>query len=243
MSKIREGLIRCIRCRELICLTPFDSFPEYQIEGDQSKEVSRNDRMAFEEKHKGHPLEFLYIRESSLVSKFPWNEPVREDFFEAFNKDRSSFIIKRWRESIEESMKYQIVGRGHLVVKLEEVEIQEADIRKAIKRESAERGLEIKDSQIDFLIAHLESQSLFFSIGGILKKFPEEQIARNKHPLNLLIKLDEQMISSMLDFLGYLLEKRELQFVKDFLNLHNDFDDVLVFKVRQNFEIFSTETS
>ncbi len=82
-------LIRCKNCDEIFMKTPFDQYPEYELDSgrphDNFRTVQRDDFQAFLIHHHGHRLENLKIIEDSLASEKAYSEPIKTSFFRATN--------------------------------------------------------------------------------------------------------------------------------------------------------------
>jgi hypothetical protein len=117
--------------------TPFDQCPEYERDLDQLPEnfrsMERDDLQEFLIHHHGHQLENLKIIEDSFVSEKPYSEPTKTSFFKATN-GKEKFVIKKFREKIDEPLKYQVIS-GDFSLKCTAIEIQWEEISKQLKRE------------------------------------------------------------------------------------------------------------
>jgi hypothetical protein len=127
-------LVRCIDCNVIYALTPFDRSPEYSFASDTGlcHEIEKNDAADLECVHRGHRSEQLRIVENSLYSEGAYFDPLRVTYIEATNGKRT-FLVKRWRKTITEAMRYELV-EGRLEVN-KTVEIQEQDIIRQLRHE------------------------------------------------------------------------------------------------------------
>ena len=107
-------LIRCKHCDEVFMTTPFDQYPEYEFDPDRSpdhfRSIERDDFQDFLIHHHGHQLENMTIIEDSFVSEKAYSEPVKTSFFKATN-GKERFVIKKFKEKIDEPLKYSIDPR------------------------------------------------------------------------------------------------------------------------------------
>src|SRR4030067_2730725 len=115
--------------------TPFDQWPEYEPSQDPSVESFRtllkDDFQDFLRNHRGHRLEDLKIIEDSFVSEKSYSEPVKTSYFKATN-GREHFVVKRFRERIDQPLKYQLI-RGDYSLKCIDLQIQSEAIRKQLE--------------------------------------------------------------------------------------------------------------
>lgn len=126
-----KGLLRCVECNELFQMTDYDSSPEYQVtENGEIHVIPRDERRSFLASHKGHKIERLKVKKGSLVSDQPYMEPIKTTYFQATN-GKESFIVKRWRESIDSPMRYELI-KGDIVLVNEELGVQVEEIRKQL---------------------------------------------------------------------------------------------------------------
>ena len=106
-------LIHCKNCDAIFMKTPFDQSPEYKRDLGQHPEnfrsMERDDFQEFLIHHHGHQLENLKIIEDSFVSEKPYSEPTKTSFFKATN-GKEKFVIKKFREKINEPLKYHLAG-------------------------------------------------------------------------------------------------------------------------------------
>src|SRR4030066_804681 len=68
-----------------------------------------------------------------FVIKKAYSEPIKPSFFKATN-GKEKFVIKKFRERIDEPVKYQLIA-GDYSLKCITLEIQSEEISKQIKRE------------------------------------------------------------------------------------------------------------
>jgi len=117
--------------------SPFDRYPEYEFGPGHAPEnfqsIKRDDFQDFLSHHHGHQLEQLRIIEDSYVSEKAYSEPVKTSFLKATN-GREKFVIKKFRERIDEPLKYQLIP-GDYSLKCVGVEIQSEEISRQLDRE------------------------------------------------------------------------------------------------------------
>ena len=140
--------LRCIDCGEGFRKTPFDQNPEYEYDPTHPSEPvqtkKRDDFQEFLITHHGHRLEYLEIIENSFISGKNYVEPVKTSYFRAINDKKEKFVIKQFREKIEEKLRYQVIP-GDYFLEYAGVEVQSEEITKQLKIEfKKEKGNERK---------------------------------------------------------------------------------------------------
>ena len=223
-------LIRCKNCDQIFMKTPFDEHPEYELGPDRPPEnfrsIERDDFQDFLVHHHGHQLENLKIIEDSYVSEKPYSEPIKTSFFKATN-GREKFVIKKFRERIDEPLKYQLVP-GDYSLKCIAVEIQSEEISKQLERE-----LEPPLSQ-DKMDAFLKLVGAI--VEGIdikdLERIPEE----SHHPLEVYYKIDDVRVMYLLRNCRNIFKGKEYLAMEEFIHRHKD-DGVLLLKATYKIQI------
>src|SRR4030066_1572838 len=185
-------LIRCKNCDQIFMKTPFDEHPEYELNPDHPFEnfqsIERDDFQDFLIHHHGHQLENLKIIEDSYVSEKAYSEPIKTSFFKATN-GREKFVIKKFRERIDEPLKYQLIA-GDYSLKCLTLEIQSEEISKQIKRELKPP---LSQNKID---AFLKLYRVIVEDIDIkdLERIPEE----SRYPLEIFYKIDDLRLMYLL---------------------------------------------
>ncbi len=224
-------LIRCINCDEVFLKTPFDQWPEYpsypSVPLDSFQTVERDDFQDFLKNHDGHRLEDLRILEDTIVSEKDYIEPVKTSYFKATN-GKESFVIKKFREKIEEPIKYQLI-RGDYFLRCTHVEIQSKEIAKQLKSETKTSTLS-QDKVNDFL-------KLFqYIVQTIdirkLERIPEE----STNPLEIYYKIDDISLVYLLRNCRNIFKGQEYLNIEEFIHHHKD-DGVLLLKARYEIQI------
>jgi hypothetical protein len=225
-------LIRCKNCDEIFMKTPFDQYPEYEMDSSRSGEnvrsISRDDFQDFLIHHHGHQLENLKIIEDSWVSEKPYSEPIKLSFFKATN-GKDQFVIKKFRDHIEEPLRYQLIP-GDYSLKCMALEIQPEEISKQLKKELIPPPSQNKIDAFLKLYRHI-----FESIDiKDLERITEESY----HPLEVYYKIDDIRLMYLLRNCRNIFKGKEYSAIEDFIHRHKD-DGVLLLKA--NYKILFTE--
>lgn len=226
-------LIRCINCDEVFFKTPYDQLPEYDIEKGRSieyfKTIPKDDFKDFLKYHRGHKLENLKIFEDTLVSERDYAEPVKISYFKATN-GREKFVIKRYRERIDEPLKYELI-HGDFTLKLISIEIQSREIEKQLKWEFGQENISQKkiDNFLKVYQRIIENVDL-----RNLERVEEE----SNNPLEIYFKMDDIVLSYLLRNCRNYFKGKEFSDIEDFIYRHKD-DGVLLLKA--NYKIHLKE--
>jgi hypothetical protein len=227
-----DQLIRCRKCDEIFMKTPFDQYPEYKWDPnclpDTFRSIERDDFQDFLTYHHGHQLENLEIIEDSFVSEKNYSEPVKISFFKATN-GKEKFVIKKFREKIDEPLKYQLIP-GDYSLKCTNIEIQSEEISKQLKRELKPSFSQIPIDAFLKLYRHIAED---IDIKD-LERIQEE----SHHPLEVYYKLDDLHLMYLLRNCRHIFKGQEYSAMEEFIHRHKD-DGVLLLKA--TFKIQITE--
>jgi len=210
--------------------TPFDQYPEYEWDPDRLPEnlrsIERDDLQDFLTHHHGHQLENLKIIEDSFVSERAYSEPTKTSFFKATN-GKEKFVIKKFRERIDEPLKYQVIS-GDLSLKFTAIEIQWEEISKQLKREIKPP---LSQTQID---AFLKLYRHLFKNIDIqdLERIPED----SPHPLEIYYKLNDVHLMYLLRNCRNMFKGQEYLAIEEFIHRHKD-DGVLLLKATYKIQL------
>ena len=216
-------LIRCRNCDQIFMKSPFDRYPVYEFDPDRPPEnfqiVERDDFQDFLIHHHGHKLENLKIIEDSYVSEEGYSEPVKTSFFKASN-GREKFVIKKFRERIDEPLKYQLVP-GDYSLKCVAVEIQSEEISRQLERELkpplSQNKINAFLKLVGGLVEDIETKDL--------ERIPEE----SHHPLEVYYKIDDVRVMYLLRNCRNIFKGQEYLAMEEFIHRHKD-DGVLLLK-------------
>jgi len=223
-------LIRCKKCDQVFIKSPYDEYPEYELGPGRPPEnfqsIERDDFQDFLIHHHGHQLENLKIIEDSYVSEKAYSEPIKTSFFKATN-GREKFVIKKFRERIDEPLKYQLVP-GDYSLKCIAVEIQSEEISRQLERE-----LKPPLSQ-DKMGAFLKLMGAIVEDIDIkdLERIPEE----SHHPLEVYYKIDDVRVMYLLRNCRHIFKGQEYLAMEEFIHSHKD-DGVLLLKATYKIQI------
>jgi len=225
-------LIRCKNCDEIFMKTPFDHSPVYIFDPERSLEnfrsIETDDYQDFLTHHQGHQLENLNIIEDSFVSRKAYSEPVKASFFKATN-GKEKFVIKKFREKIDEPLKYLLIP-GDYSLKCSAIEIQSEEISKQFKREL---NPPLSQNKIDAFLKLYREIAEDINIKD-LERIPEE----SHYPLEIYYRLDDIHSMFLLRNCRNIFKGQEYSAIEEFIQRHKD-DGVLLLKA--TYEIKLTE--
>jgi hypothetical protein len=226
-------LIRCINCDEIFLKTPFDQWPEYELqpEGDGSiasfRILEKDDFQDFLKDHQGHRLEDLKVLEDSFISEKEYGEPVKASYFKATN-GKDKFVVKKFREKIDEPLKYQLIY-GDYSIRCIAVEIQSKEIEKQLKAEF--RTSSITKDNIDAFLKLYQYIAKNIDIKK-LERISEE----SSNPLEIYYKMDSITWVSLLRNCRNIFKGQEYLDIEEFIKHHKD-DGVLLLKATHKIQI------
>jgi hypothetical protein len=210
--------------------SPYDEYPEYELGPDRPLEnfqrIEKNDFQDFLTHHHDHQLENLKIIEDSYVSEKAYSEPIKTAFFKATN-GREEFVIKKFRERIDEPLRYQLV-HGDYSLKCIAVEIQSDEISKRLEREFPTPLSQDKmDAFLKLMGALVEGIDM-----RDLERIPEE----SHHPLEVYYKIDDVRIVYLLRNCRNIFKGQEYLAMEEFIHRHKH-DGVLLLKATYKIQI------
>jgi hypothetical protein len=210
--------------------SPFDRYPEYEFGPGHAPEnfqsIKRDDFQDFLSHHHGHQLEQLRIIEDSYVSEKAYSEPVKTSYFKATN-GREKFIIKKFRERIDEPLKYQLIP-GDYSLKCVGVEIQSEEISRQLDREVKPP---LSQDKMDAFLRVMGALTEDIDVSD-LERIPEE----THHPLEVYYKIDDVHVMHLLRHCRNIFKGQEYLAMEEFIHQHKD-DGVLLLKATYKIEL------
>jgi len=223
-------LIHCINCHEIYLRTPLDQTAEYGWQPltslRETQGIEKDDFQDFLRNHRGHQLEDLRIIEDSFVSEKSYSEPVKVSYFKATN-GREHFVVKRFRERIDQPLKYQLI-RGDYSLKCIDLQIQLEAIRKQLAREMKSS---LTQTQIDTFLRLVQHVGEELDL-NTLERIPEE----SPFPLEIYYKMDDFSLMYLLRNCRNFFKGTAYAEIEGFVHRHKD-DGVLLLKATYRIEI------
>lgn len=224
-----KGLLRCVECNELFQMTDYDSSPEYQVtENGEIHVIPRDERRSFLASHKGHKIERLKVKKGSLVSDQPYMEPIKTTYFQATN-GKESFIVKRWRESIDSPMRYELI-KGDIVLVNEELGVQVEEIRKQLAYDFKDEPLSEKKikpfiESLQRIVARLNPGKLKVTLWD------------SRDPLVAYCRLDKDSVRRLIGSSKKVFSESEFKRIRKFIQENNHYNDAITLRRQSHFAI------
>ena len=223
-------LIHCINCHEIYLRTPLDQTAEYGWQPltslRETQGIEKDDFQDFLRNHRGHQLEDLRIIEDSFVSEKSYSEPVKVSYFKATN-GREHFVVKRFRERIDQPLKYQLI-RGDYSLKCIDLQIQLEAIRKQLAREMKSSLTQTQINTFLRLVQHVGEELDL----NTLERVPEE----SPFPLEIYYKIDDFSLMYLLRNCRNFFKGTAYAEIEGFVHRHKE-DGVLLLKATYRIEI------
>lgn len=224
-------LVHCTDCDEFFLKSPFDRCQEYEFSSDRFPNsfrcIERDDFKDFLKNHRGHRLEDLQIIDDSFVSEKAYSEPIKISYFKATN-GRERFVIKRYREKIDEPLKYQLMT-ADCGLEFVGIEIQSKEIARQLEAEFKKTPL--SPNKIAAFVKTYRQVIEAIDLSN-LERIPEE----SPNPLEVYYKLDDVGLAYLLRNCHNLFKGQEYQAIIDFINRHKE-EGVLLLKATYKIQI------
>jgi hypothetical protein len=192
----------------------------------ETQGIEKDDFQDFLRNHRGHQLEDLKIVEDSFVCEKPYSEPVKISYFKATN-GREQFVVKRYREKIDQPLKYQLI-RGDYSLKCIDLQIQSEAIRKQLEREMKPP---LTQTQTDTFLQFVQHVGKGLDV-NTLERVPEE----SSIPLEIYYKMDDYSLMYLLRNCRNVFKGKAYAEIEGFIHRHKD-DGVLLLKAIYRIEI------
>ena len=220
MSYKLKTLIRCRDCNLIYAETPFDNTPEYSFSELENEYCVKESH--FEGRHEGHQTEELIILDPALYSEGPYFDPCRVTYLTATNS-KKTLLIKRWRENINEPLRYDVV-QGRLQVK-KSIAIQKDDLLKQLLYEIKDSSLKVK---VPEFIKIVEDEALSLDPEQALPETFESNDAQLSY-----YPLKEEHISMILNRCRASFTQEECERIERFIRSNCEYDGVMSLVVRK----------
>jgi hypothetical protein len=218
-------LIRCTTCNAIMHMTEGDFSPHYAWNNGEINEIETDDRKAFYQKHNGHKTELLTLLTPPISDK-PYGEPLKTSYFEATN-GIERFLIKRWRSKIDDPFAYEII-EGSIKLTNGTLRAQTTAIKKQLQ---AENNLSISERKVNSFIQAVRTE---------VEQLDPDTLAisaEGETPLASYYQLGSTCVDRIVARCRDTFTPRELNKLRDFINQHNEHDDVMTVKSKKEFAI------
>lgn len=226
-------ILRCLECGELFCPTRYDKYPSYIF--DQSDGVFHEQKVdelnVFTSAHSGHNIEELEIVDGSFCSNYPYWEPVREDYIKV-EDGTDVFTVKRWRQNINEPLRYEVVNLD-LVIGKPILSIQSESIKRQMIADSKLYGFD--KALIELFICLFKSFVFQVNIDNLF-----ESGFSMGNPMVSYAKMDEQSKEKFLRLCLRIVGSRRIDALRNFIDDNSEYDDVMNIQVERHFRLEPT---
>ena len=225
--------IACISCSRVIPLIPEEVKKEIESEM-PGVFMEENDFMA-SHKEKGHKVVSLWV--SDFFSEKAYIEPVKEGWYQVESENRERFIVKKSRTNIEELFSYQLF-RGRIKTAVEEITLQEENIRKQLSWEKPDLPNEKLEEIIEVMKGALEIEQESI-IDKVNKQFSFLEkngfLAITDHPLRFSLGLSPEFVNLLKLSIRPICNSQEWPFMSNFIKQNSDVDGILAIQVKIKF--------
>lgn len=97
--------LHCRDCNAVHHVTPFDTAPLFIIDGDQVREIPRDDRRQFLERHSSHAIHELVAIDEERGANSDFTDPMKARYIEVID-GREFLTLRVFRESITDPLTY-----------------------------------------------------------------------------------------------------------------------------------------
>lgn len=221
-------LLRCATCNELFCPTSYDKHPSYKYNNSDGsfREIENNDLDSFNMEHKNHVINELKIIKDSFCSNYAYWKVIREDYLKA-EDDFKTYTIKRWRNAIDEPLKYEIINCDIIYGK-PKLEIQFLDIKRQMIADS--RIYKFDAPAIDIIISLYDNFISQISVDDVIEcGFSMDD------PMVSYAKLSNEFNNDFLRYCEDVLSLRQIDTLKQFIDDNSEYDDVMNVRIIRSF--------
>ena len=223
--------IRCVTCNAVFHKTPYDQVSEHEWGTENSpglaRAVEKDDYQDFLHDHRGHRLEELQVVEGSFMGTGDYREPVKTSYWKATN-GRERFVIKGFRQSIREPLRYQLI-RGDYQVKCISLEIQSREITRQLEIEFRANPLSQKKIAAFLHLLQEIAQGLEASQ---FERLPEESL----NPLEIYYRMDDVHAAFLLRRCRKIFNHEEFEVIQEFVHRHRE-DGVLLLRGKHQIQV------
>jgi len=221
-------ILKCSECGELFCPTRYDKYPSYIFNQSDGvfHEVKVDELNVFTSAHRGHRIEELEILDGSFCSNYPYWEPIREDYIRV-EDDTDVFTVKRWRNNINEPLRYEVVNLD-LVIGKPILSVQAESIKRQMIADSKLYGFD--KAMIELFICLFKSFVSQINIDNLF-----ESGFSMSNPMVSYAKMDGQSKEKFLKLCQRIVGSRRINALRNFTDDNSEYDDVMNIQVDRHF--------
>jgi hypothetical protein len=218
-----------VECNEVAHVTPFEGAPSYAYDrktGDFIVTVADEDP-CFEDLHRRHTTEELFIIKDSFISEERYGEPLKVSYFEASN-GRERFVIRGSRTDITRPITYELIP-GYIETSFRR-EVQGREIRRQLDAEVQDPPFD--EAKVSCFIHVVEQVAAQFPLKDRL-----EITAETDTPLISHCKLGPGDIREILNLCRGVFDGEELKRLETFIMNNNSYNEPMTLLLKRAFRI------
>lgn len=133
---MNKDIMHCLECNKILRKTDYDNAPVYIFDKNLDDFIAapKDDFVDFAREHKGHHLKELSILGNSSISRISSADKRGTGYFKATD-GKKVFLIKKWRNNINEPLHYKIMEDSRLKIKNVKVTAQTDLIKIQLKKQ------------------------------------------------------------------------------------------------------------
>ncbi|MEW6087436.1 MAG: hypothetical protein AB1498_03965 [bacterium] len=226
---MNKDIIHCMECNKILKKTDFDNAPIFVFDKnlDDFVSVPKDDFADFSREHRGHHLKELSVLQDTSVSRISCRTKGEIGYFKATDGKRV-FLIKKWRNNINEPLHYKIMEDSRLRVRNVKVSLQADLIKIQMKRQFAW----MDNGKIDRFIEVMEHVIAKMDLNSV-----EECFWDTGDPMTVSAKLGFQEIREILRECQKFLTWIQLKNIRDFIEENNRDNGVMTVRVQKKMRI------
>lgn len=232
-----KEFLACVGCYEV---NPIIKLTEGGGGDPRGAEEIKEEELNFMARHVGKKHRFVKLVATNFFSDKLFFEPVRDGWYEVcdvYGRGSERFVIKESRSLIEEPFCYELL-RGRIKTSVEEISLQEENIKKQLRQErpvwpdeKAEEIIEIIKGALEidreYLLDKLSKQFSFLEKNGV--------IATTNHPLWFLLGLSPEFVNFLGCSVRPVCNPEEWSFISNFIEENKGPDGLLAIRVKMRF--------
>ncbi|MFH1288975.1 MAG: hypothetical protein ABII25_09830 [bacterium] len=113
-----KDIMRCVDCNKILRKTNYDEAPIFVFDKnlDDFISIPQDDSADFLREHRGHHLSELSVLRNTSIIRTSYRDKGELGYFKATD-GKKVFLIKKWRNNINEPLHYKIIENGRLKIK------------------------------------------------------------------------------------------------------------------------------
>ncbi len=226
---MNKDIIRCVECNKVFRKTDYDDAPIFVFDKnlDDFVPVEKDDSVDFLMEHKGHRLMELNVLQNTSIGKMSCGDKREFGYFKATDGERV-FLVKKWRNNVNEPLHYKIIENGRLMVSNVRA-VPHVDL---IKIQLKKQFAWMDEWSIDKFVGVVERVVARMDLTSV-----EECFWDTGDPMVVLAKLGLSEVRGILRECQKFLTWVQLKEIRDFIEENNRDNDVMTVRVQKKIRI------